>query len=125
MVAGREVDDAVDATPDTKHATSAEVMGNELRRVAGLGRLARGEEAVLGGRSLEELVPVGRALGSSGHARNLSQAFVLCNLEATGAAVRPVPFGEGNLPRGWLIGFPSRGAGAVSSGLLAARLRGG
>jgi hypothetical protein len=34
------------------------------------------------------LVPVGRAVGSSGHARNLSQAFVLCKAEAPGAALR-------------------------------------
>ena len=62
VIARGEVDDAIDATPNTEHATSAEVMGNELRRVASLRRLLRGEEAVLGGRRLEELVPIGRGV---------------------------------------------------------------
>jgi hypothetical protein len=78
MVAGREVDDAVDAAADTEHATSAEVMGNELRRVASRGRLARGEEAVLRGRRLVELAPVGRVVRGGCDATNLSEAFVLC-----------------------------------------------
>ena len=62
MVARGEVDDAVDAAPNTKHAPRTQVVGDELRRVASLGRLLRGEEAVLSGRRLEELVPVGRGV---------------------------------------------------------------
>ena len=64
------------------------MVGYELRRVAGLRRLMRGEEAVLGGRRLEESVPVGKVVRGCGHARNLSQAFVLCKMEAPGAALR-------------------------------------
>ena len=62
MVARWEVDDAVDAAPNTKHAPRTLVVGNELRRVAGLRRLMRGEEAVLRGRRHKELVPVGRGV---------------------------------------------------------------
>jgi hypothetical protein len=38
------------------------VVGDELRRVASLSRLPRGKEAILRGRRLEELVPVGRGV---------------------------------------------------------------
>jgi hypothetical protein len=74
MVARREVDDAVDAAPNTKHATSTQVVVNQLRRVASRGRLARGKEAILRGRRCEELVPVGRVVRGGGSAENSSLA---------------------------------------------------
>ena len=57
MVARGEVDKPIDPTTDTKHPTGAEVMRDQLGRIAGLNRLLGGEEPVLGRRGLEEVVP--------------------------------------------------------------------
>ena len=55
----REVNESVDTTPLVHDATGLEVLLEELRRVARLGRLACGEEPRLGARHVEERVPVG------------------------------------------------------------------
>lgn len=61
------------------HASGAQMVREQLRRIAGLGRLPRREEPILGGRDLEEAVPVGRAGGRPAHAWTLSHALVSCN----------------------------------------------
>lgn len=58
MLRDGEVDDAVDPPPDPNHASDANVVNEELRRVPGGGRLLRGEQAVLAECTLEEVVPV-------------------------------------------------------------------
>jgi hypothetical protein len=74
VVAGGEVHEAVDPAAHSDHAAGAQMVREQLRRVAGLGRLLRREEPVLGRRDLEDVVPVGRSGAHLTHARTLSEA---------------------------------------------------
>ena len=80
VVAGREVHEAVDPPSHSEQAAGAQMVREQLRRVAGLGRLLCREKPVLGRRDLEEVVPVGRSGGRFAHARTLSQTLVLCKV---------------------------------------------
>ena len=63
----REVNEAVETPALVRDPTGLEVLLQELRRVAGLRRLARREEPRLGSRYLEECIPAWPA-----HTRNLT-----------------------------------------------------
>jgi hypothetical protein len=54
-----EVDEPVDAATHTDGFARADVMDEELGRIAGLSGLLGREEPLLGGRCFEEAVPVG------------------------------------------------------------------
>jgi hypothetical protein len=62
MLARREVDQPVDSAACTKRPPDVNVVNQELRRVARLGRLLGGEQTLLARRCLEKTVPV-RAIG--------------------------------------------------------------
>ena len=81
------VHEAVHATAHPDHAPGAQMVSEQLRRVAGLGRLLRREEPVLGRRDLEEVVPVRRSGGRLTHAETLSQALVSCAMSLRIGAV--------------------------------------
>jgi hypothetical protein len=67
----REVNEAVDTTALVHHAAGLEMLLEQLRRVARLGRLARREETRLGACHLEEGIPVRRRV----HARTLTSSL--------------------------------------------------
>jgi len=71
-LAGGKMDQAVDAAVDAEHAARAKVMSDELRRIARVGGLLGGEEAVLCDGDFEELVPAGAGGGTLRHAQMLS-----------------------------------------------------
>ena len=77
-VARWEVGQPVDPPPRAGDATGADVLDQELRRVASIRRLLRGEVAVLGGRRLIEVVPV-RPADAIAHAQTLTIGLVTCN----------------------------------------------
>lgn len=57
--AGWKMYKPVDSSPDADHPADVKVVHQKLRGVAGLGRLPGREEAILGHRDLEEMVPAG------------------------------------------------------------------
>ena len=76
VVARGKMHEAVDASASSEHTPGREMVGEKLRRVSGLSRLLRRKEPVLGRRSLEEVVPVGRADSYLAHASILSETLV-------------------------------------------------
>jgi hypothetical protein len=83
VIAGREVDQAVDATLHAESSPAREVVQQELRRVASLRGLLRREEAFLGGGGLVEAIPVGAVWVGGAHARNVSVTLVSCKAAVT------------------------------------------
>jgi hypothetical protein len=73
VVGRREVDEAIDAATDPRHAAAMDVVEQKLRRVAGFGSLSGREQTGLCGCRFVESVPV--RIGR-GPARNVSHALV-------------------------------------------------
>ena len=68
-----------DEEEEPQRTTDVQVVGEQLRRIAGIRGLAGGEQALLRGRGLVKAHPA-RPLGSGDiHAQNLSPILVLCN----------------------------------------------
>ncbi len=78
VLTGRKVNDSIDASPNPSDAPILHVLEHELRGVAGLGRLLRGELALLADRELKEAVPVRSRRGGRAHDTkgNLRFSFV-------------------------------------------------
>ena len=76
VLARREVDEPVYSSTRSRHATRADVLQQQLRRVASLGCLPGGETALLGARCLEQEVPV-RLGGWTVHAQIVTGGLVV------------------------------------------------
>jgi hypothetical protein len=77
-LAGREVDEPIDAATHPPHTAALEVLLKELGRVAGLFGLAGGEVSRLGARRFIEAVPVGVLGNVTADAQNQTKSFLLC-----------------------------------------------
>jgi hypothetical protein len=81
------MDEPVDSSPNPDNTPGAEVLDQELRRVAGIRRLLRRHVTALTGSRFVEPVPAGPVRGDLGrHARIVTVGLVLCHFDACGYA---------------------------------------
>ena len=88
VLAGREVNEAVDPPPHAPDAVRPDVLPQELRRVSGFRGLPGGEVPVLRTRHLVEEIPA-RIDDTGRHAQNVTHGLLLCNRSVYLTTLRP------------------------------------
>jgi hypothetical protein len=71
---------AIDPASHAHHAPGVRVMHQQLRREARVSRLLRREQTLLRLGRHEQLIPVRLGWNRLGHAQNVNDTLVLCNL---------------------------------------------